>query len=134
MNQTKKQCHYEVFKNHSEYCSQHEKQHLYLQGWLAVGHCGRSLSTDNDRHMEAVVGQSSGSTCYTEGLSQGVPRFLAENRVHQLDDLVLGVKHIFHQFQRKKTNTHTHAGKIQNLNQHLTDRNHTSFRGGSMST
>lgn len=106
MNQTKKQRHYEVFKNHSEYCGRLEKQHLYLQGWLAVGHCGWALSTDNDWHMEAVVGESSGSTCYTEGLSQGVPRFLAENRVHQLDDLVLGVKHIFRQFKKNKKHTH----------------------------
>lgn len=104
--------------------------HLYLQGWLAVGHCGWPLSTDNDWHMEAVVGECSSGTCHTKGLSQRVPGFLAEDRVHQLDDLVLCGEHIFCQFQIKKI----HAEKSQNLKQHLTDRYHTSFRGGSIST
>lgn len=72
-----------------EDCSQVKIQHLYLQGWLAVGHCGRALSTDNDRHMEAVAGESGGGTCHAEGLRQRVPGFLAEDGVHQLDDLVL---------------------------------------------
>ena len=69
-------------------------QHLYLQGWLAVGHCGRALSADNDRHMEAVAGESGGGTCHAECLSQRVPGFLAEDGVHQLDDLVLWGEYI----------------------------------------
>lgn len=81
-------------------------QPLYLQGWLAVGHCGWALSSDNDRHMEAVVGESSGGTRHTEGLSQRVPGFLAEDGVHQLDDLVLCGNDIFHHFHRPLKKTH----------------------------
>lgn len=91
-----------VIKKHAEDCSQVEMRYLYLQGWLAVGHCGWALSTDDDRHMEAVVGESGGSTCHTEGLSQRFPGFLAEDRVHQLDDLVLRGERLFYQFQREK--------------------------------
>lgn len=84
------------------YVTRGEMQYLYLQGWLAVGHCGWALSTDNHRHVEAVVGDGGGGTCNTEGLGQRVPGFLAEDRVHQLDDLVLWGEHIFHQFQGDK--------------------------------
>lgn len=66
-----------------------------------MGHCGRALSTNNDRHMEAVAGESGGGTRHTEGLSQRVPGFLAEDSVHQLDDLVLLGENIVHQLQRK---------------------------------
>lgn len=69
-------------------------QHLYLQGWLAVRHCGWALSADNDWHMEAVAGEGGGGTCHTEGLCQRVPGFLAEDGVHQLDDLVLWGEYI----------------------------------------
>lgn len=96
MDQTETQRHCDVLKNPSGHCGEVEGRHLYLQGRLAVGHCGWALSTDNHRHMEAVVGQSSGSTCYTESLGQGVPGLLTENRIDQLDDLVLGVKHNCH--------------------------------------
>jgi len=54
-----------------------------------VRHRGRARSTDDDRHVEAVVGESGGGTGHTEGLSQRVPGLLAEDGVHQLDDLVL---------------------------------------------
>lgn len=60
-------------------CSQVWRQHQYLQGGLAVGHCGRALGGHNDRHVEAIVGKSRGGTRNTEGLGQGVPGFLAEN-------------------------------------------------------
>lgn len=61
----------------------------HLQSGLAVGHGGRAQSTHHNRHVEAVAGQSSSSSCYTEGLSQRVPGLLAEDGIDQLDDLVL---------------------------------------------
>lgn len=39
--------------------------------------------------MESVVGEGRCGADHTEGLSQRVPRLLAEDGVHQLDDLVL---------------------------------------------
>ena len=39
---------------------------VYLEGGLAVRHSGRPLGTDNDWHMEAVVGQGNRSTGNTE--------------------------------------------------------------------
>lgn len=61
----------------------------YLQAGLAVGDGGRALRRDHHWYMEAVFGQSSSSTGYTESLSQRVPRLSAEDWVNQLDDLVL---------------------------------------------
>jgi len=64
---------------------------VYLQGGLAVGHCGRALGSDHHRQMEAVVAECHGGPCHAEGLRHGVPGLLAEDGVHQLDDLVLCV-------------------------------------------
>lgn len=83
-----------LIKNCAQENGSSDLQHLYLQGWLAVGHCGGALSVDDDWHMEAVVGEGCSCICHTEGLSQGVPGFLAEDRVHQLDDLVLSGEHM----------------------------------------
>lgn len=50
----------------------------------------RAQSANDDRLVEAVVGERGGSTGYAESLRQRVPRLLTEDRVHQLDHLVLG--------------------------------------------
>ena len=59
-----------------------------------MGHCGRALSADDDWHMEAVAGEGGGGARHAECLSQRVPGFLAEDGVHQLDDLVLWGEYI----------------------------------------
>ena len=61
----------------------------YLQGRLAVGHSRRALGSDNHRHVEAVAGEGDGGPSHAEGLRHGVPGFLTEDGVYQLDDLLL---------------------------------------------
>lgn len=74
---------------------------MYLQGWLAVGNSSWALGSDDYGYVEAVAGQSSGGACHAESLSQRVPGFLAEDRIHQLDDLILCEENICHEYQAK---------------------------------
>lgn len=90
-----------ILKHLDDCCTKRINIYLNLQGWLAVRHSGRALGADNDGHMEAVAGESSSSARDTEGFRQGVPRFLAENWVYQLDDLILGLKHLTDSVQIK---------------------------------
>lgn len=78
-----------IFKQERGGLQPGEREPVYLQSWLAVRHCGRALGCDDDWHMEAVVGEGKCGARHAESLSQGVPGLLAEDGVHQLDDLVL---------------------------------------------
>ncbi|KAF3855789.1 hypothetical protein F7725_016512 [Dissostichus mawsoni] len=70
------------------------RQRNSVTGGLAVGHGGRALSADDDRHVEAVVGESGGGAGHAERLGERVPGLLTEDGVHQLDHLVLWGEHI----------------------------------------
>lgn len=71
-----------------------------------MGHCGWALSTDDDWYVEAVAGESRGGARHAEGLRERVPGFLAEDGVHQLDDLVLRREHISISFRRTHLKEH----------------------------
>ncbi len=58
------------------------KTEAYLEDGLAVGYGSRALGTDNDRHMEAIVGKRCSRASHTECLWEGVPRLLTEDGVH----------------------------------------------------
>lgn len=83
-----------IFKYLNYWSKKRINIYLYLKGWLAVRHSGWALSADNDGHVEAVAGESGSSACNTEGFWEGVPWFLAENWVYQLDDLILKIKDV----------------------------------------
>lgn len=108
-----------ILKHLDDCCTKRINIYLHLQGWLAVRHSGRALGADNDGHMEAVAGESSSSARDTEGFRQGVPWFLAENWVYQLDDLILGLKHLtdsvqikMHRWKRNRKNKKKHQHKV----------------------
>lgn len=102
--------------------------HMYLEERLAVGNCSRTLSADDNRHMETIAGKRCGRAGHAERLWQRVPWLLAEDGVHQLDYLILR--------WMKKSSSFSSIAKTRAVGRVISSRDvsSTSFSGGSMST
>lgn len=77
----------------------------YLEYGLMVRHSSRSIRHYNDWQVVTILRKGSCSTSHTEGFRKILKVFLAENGIHQLDNLIL-----------KK--------KVQEEQSHLTDSKH----------